>query len=163
VAGRLDRWRESCQYPNLRLSGLADFEHVEIHSQISSKDLQHFIGNQLLSISLVLGSYFRNRGEFNQKAVSEILKDCFLNYYREFSNTNSLIDNCIDWDYLAFRMNEEMGGDKYMNAIIRGAGLHGENVEKSTGPHLGLFNGPFPLPELIRAIYIVSLFAILEM
>jgi hypothetical protein len=163
VAGRLDRWRESCQYPNLRLSGLADFEHIEIHSQISSEDLQHFIGNQLLSISLVLGSYFRNRGEFNQKAVSKILKDCFLNYCREFTNTNSLIGNCIDWDYLAFRMSEEMEGDKYMNAIIRGAGLHGENIEKSTGPHLGLFNGPFPLPELIRAIHIVSLFAILEM
>ncbi|MDD1752830.1 MAG: HEAT repeat domain-containing protein [Methanotrichaceae archaeon] len=163
VAGRLDRWRESCQYPNLRLSGLADFEHIEIHSQISSEDLQHFIGNQLLSISLVLGSYFRNRGEFNQKAVSKILRDCFLNYHREFTHTNSLIDSCIDWDYLAFRMSEEMEKDKYMNAIIRGVGLHGENVEKSTGPHLGLFNGPFPLPELIRAIHIVSLFAILEM
>ncbi|MGD0953605.1 MAG: hypothetical protein ABR985_14645 [Methanotrichaceae archaeon] len=60
-------------------------------------------------------------------------------------------------------MSEEMGGDKYMNAIIRGVGLHGENVEVSTGPHLGLFNGPFPVPELIRAIHITSLFAILGM
>ena len=163
VAGRLDRWRESCRYPNLRLSGLADFEHVEIHSQISSEDLQHFIGNQLLSISLVLGSYFRNRGEFNQKAASKILKDCFLNFHREFTHTDSIINDCIDWDHLAIRMCEEMEKDKYMNAIIRGGGLYGDNIEKSTGPHLGLFNGPFPLPELIRAIHIVSLFAILEM
>jgi len=163
VAGRLDRWRESCLYPNLRLSGLADFEHVEIHSQISSEDLQHFIGNQLLSISLVLGSYFRNRGECNQKAASKILKDCFLNFHREFTHTDSLINDCIDWDHLAIRMCEEMEKDKYMNAIIRGGGLYGDNIEKSTGPHLGLFNGPFPLPELIRAIHIVSLFAILEM
>ncbi len=162
VAGRLDRWRESCQYPNLRLSGLADFEHVEIHSQISLEDLQHFIGNQLLSISLILGSYFRNREEFNQNAVSKILKDCFSNYYRELTHKNLPMDNFIDWRYLAFRMSEEMEEDKYMKAIIRGGGLHGENVEKSTGPHLGLFNGPFPLPELIRAIHIVSLFAVLE-
>ena len=163
VAGRLDRWRESCLFPNLRLSGLADFEHVEIHSAISPEYLQHLIGDQLFSISLVLGSYFRNRGEFDQKAISKILKDCFLTYHHEFTDTDSPIDDCIDWDLLAFRVSEEMGGDKYMNAMIRGVGLHGENVEVSTGPHLGLFNGPFPVPELIRAIHITSLFAILEM
>ncbi len=163
VAGRLDRWRESCQYPNIRLSGLADFEHIEIHPFISSEDLQHLIGDQLFSISLVLCSYFRNRGEFDQKATSKILKDCFLTYHHEFTHKNSPIDDCVDWDHLAVRMSEEMEEDKYMNAIIRGGGLHGENVDVSTGPHLGLFNGPFPLPELIRAIHIVSLFAILEM
>jgi hypothetical protein len=162
VAGRLDRWRESCQYPNVRLSGLADFEHIEIHSAVSSEDLQHIIGDQLLSISLVLCSYFRNRGEFDQKALSKILKNCFLTYHREFTHKNSSVGDCIDWDHLAARMSEEMEEDKYMNAIIRGGGLHGENVDVSTGPHLGLFNGPFPLPELIRAIHITSLFAILE-
>ncbi len=163
VAGRLDRWRESCRYPNIRRSGLADFEHIEIHSAFSSEDLQHLIGDQLLSISLVLCSYFRNRGEFDQEAISKILKDCFLTYQHEFTHKNSPIDNCIDWDHLAFRLSEEMEEDKYMNAIIRGGGLHGENVAASTGPHLGLFNGPFPIPELIRAIHIISLFAILEM
>ena len=163
VAGRLDRWRESCLFPNLRLSGLADFEHVEIRAATSPQDMQHLIGDQLLSISLVLGSCFRNRVEFDQKAISKILEDCFLTYYHEFTDTDSPIADCIDWDLLAFRMSEEMGEDKYMNAIIRGAGLHGENVKVSTGPHLGLFNGPFPVPELIRAIHITSLFAILEM
>ncbi len=162
VAGRLDRWRESCRFPNLRLSGLADFEHVEIHSATSSEDLQHIIGDQILSISLVLGSYFKNRGEFDQKATSKILRDCFLTYHHEFTHKNSPIDGCIDWDHLAFRMSEEMEEDKYMNAIIRGVGPNGENANVSTGPHLGLFNGPFPLPELIRAVYITSLFAILE-
>ncbi len=163
VSGRLDRWRESCKYPNIRLSGLADFEHVEIHSEFVPEDLQHLIGDQLLSISLVLGSYFRNRGEFDQIAISKILKDCFLTYHHEFTHKNSPIDDCIDWDHLAFRMSEEMEEDRYMNATIRGGGLHGENVNVSSGPHLGLFNGPFPLPELIRAIHITSLFAILEM
>jgi hypothetical protein len=142
---------------------LADFEHVEIHSAIFPEDLQHLVGDQLLSISLVLGSYFRNRGEFDQKAISKILKDCFLTYHHEFTHKDSPIDDCIDWDHLAFRMSEEIEEDKYMNAIIRGGGLHGENVDASTGPHLGLFNGPFPLPELIRAIHITSLFTILEM
>jgi hypothetical protein len=32
-----------------------------------------------------------------------------------------------------------------------------------SGPHLGIFNGPFPIPELIRAVHITSLFGVLEM
>ncbi len=163
VAGRLDRWRDTCHYPNVRRSGVADFEHIEIHSVISSDDLQHLMGDQLLSISLVLGSYFRNLGKFDQKAMSKILKDCFSAYLHEFTHKNTPLDDCIDWYHLAARMRMEMEEDKYMNAIIRGGGLHGENIDASTGPHLGLFNGPFPLPELIRAIHITSLFAILEM
>jgi hypothetical protein len=69
---------------------------------------------------------------------------------------------CIDWDHLAVRMRDEMEPDKYMKAIFRGGGSGGEDVEVSSGPHLGLFNGYFPIPELIRAVHITSLFALLE-
>jgi hypothetical protein len=161
LAGRLDRWRESCRYPNLRLSGIADFEHMEIHSSLPAKELQHHIGDHLFSLALVLGSYFRERGEFDLQACSIALRDCFAEYHSKLAGTPSPLDEHIDWDRLAFRMSEEMTGDKYMKAILRG-GQCFENREILSGPHLGIFNGPFPIPELIRAVHIASLFGVLE-
>jgi hypothetical protein len=163
IAGRLDRWRVSCQYPNLRLSGLADFEHMEFFRNLSSEELQHHIGDHLFSLSLVLGSYFRNRMEFDEVSMSRIMGDCFVAYLQELTCKNPVIDECIDWDLLAQRMKEEMEGDRYMMAIIRDGGPNGESIEVLNGPHLGLFNGFFPLPELIRAVYLSSLFAVQEM
>jgi len=31
------------------------------------------------------------------------------------------------------------------------------------GPHLGIPMGPFPIPELIRAIHIISAFSVMQM
>jgi hypothetical protein len=59
-------------------------------------------------------------------------------------------------------MGEEMAGDRYMKAIVRGGQSCQDRVVLS-GPHLGMFNGSFPIPELIRAIHIASLFGVLEM
>jgi hypothetical protein len=161
IAGRLDRWRESCLYPNLRLSGIADLEHMEIHGSLPAKDLQHHIGDHLFSLALVLGSYFRERGEFDLQACSVALRDCFAEYHSKLAGTPSPLDEHIDWDRLAFRMSEEMMGDRYMKAVIRG-GQCCQDMEISSGPHLGMFNGPFPIPELIRAVHIASLFGVLE-
>lgn len=162
LAGRLDRWRESCSYPNLRLSGIADFEHMEIDDTLPAEDLQHHIGDHLFSLALVLGSYFRGRGEFDQQALSVALRDCFAAYHSKLTDTSSPLDEHIDWDRLAFRMGEEMAGDRYMKAIVRGGQSCQDRVVLS-GPHLGMFNGSFPIPELIRAIHIASLFGVLEM
>ncbi|HSO19251.1 MAG TPA: SidJ-related pseudokinase, partial [Desulfosarcina sp.] len=59
-AGRLDRWLDSCAYPNLGLSGLRDFEHLAAVS-CRGRRLYRHIGTHLLSLLLVAGSHFRSR------------------------------------------------------------------------------------------------------
>lgn len=173
VAGRLDNWLQSCSYPNLRLSGIADLEHMELHSEISSQDLHAYVGEHLLCMSLVLGSYFRRRGKFEIKAVSRILRDCFRVYYEALTRREpDLLDEGIDWIILANRMAEEMGTEERMDEKMEAENTEAEEIDgsgyyegKSYAPerlHLGPPNGPFPIPELIRAIHITSAFAVLE-
>lgn len=172
IPGRLDRWRKSCEYPNLRLSGIADYEHFRQFAEISPQQLQHLIGDQLFSISLVLASHFRNSGGFDDGAMSEALRSTFETYYLAFASDKSssrsvfrfkmLLEGCIDWDHLASRMREEMEGNRYMTGLVRGAGPEGSDLVVENGPHLGLFGGFFPLPELVRAIHLATTFAILE-
>lgn len=153
LAGRLDNWMESCRFPNLRLSGIADLEHMEMHSSVSSHALQAYVGEHLFSMSLVLGCYLCRRGPFDQKAMGQILKDCFKKYYQSLTRSDpEPLDDVIDWDSLACRMTEEMG-----------AAHTNKEANAADGPHLGLHNGPFPIPELLRAIHIASTFAVLEL
>lgn len=153
IAGRLERWLESCRYPNLRLSGLADFEHIEIYGEISPKKLQSHIGGHLLSMSLVLAGYFRYKGQFNQKKMMSIMRDCFCEYYCAVTKTQERLDEAIDWDELAVRMAEEMESDRCTS----------DDETDLGGPHLGIQWGPFPIPELIRAIHIISVFSVIQM
>lgn len=146
-AGRLDRWLESCLYPNLRLSGIADLEHIKRYTRLSSHELQTHVGEHLLSMSLILGSYFRRRGWFDEEAMAALLRDCFQSYCCALTQTMTPLDCCTDWQGLSKRMAEEMDGGQ------RGSDAPGD---------LGKLNGPFPLPELIRAIHLASLFAVLE-
>jgi hypothetical protein len=172
IPGRLDRWLESCRYPNLRLSGIADFEHFCQFAEISPRELQHLIGDQLLSISLVLASHFRSSGGFRDDLVAEVLRSVFEAYCLAFisrrSSSSSVLQSkpplgeFIDWDILASRMREEMGGNRYMRGLVRGGGPDGSDLEVENGPHLGIFGGYFPLPELVRAIHLATTFAIIE-
>ncbi|OPX76157.1 MAG: HEAT repeat protein [Methanosaeta sp. PtaB.Bin018] len=149
LAGRLEDWQESCRYPNLRLSGIADLEHINVYEKISSQELFEHAGLHLLSMSLVLGCYFRSRGSFKRDELSSLMKGSFHEYYRAFTcQETSTLDCCIAWEDLADRMAEEMGGEKH------------RNIDEN---HLGRLNGPFPLPELIRAIHLTSLFSVLEL
>ncbi len=153
VAGRLEKWLESCRYPNLRLSGIADLEHIELYPEVSTQELQFHIGEHLFSISLILGSYFRYRGEFDQAAISSIIRNCFSEYYCALTTMLPRLDEIIDWDELAFRMVEEMGINRYSS----------NDREDHGGPHLGTPRGPFPIPELIKAIHVTSIFSVMEM
>ncbi|MDY7039090.1 MAG: SidJ-related pseudokinase, partial [Thermodesulfobacteriota bacterium] len=56
-AGRLDRWLDSCSYPNIGLTGIRDFEHF-ISFKGLGRDLYRYIGSHILSLLLVAGSYF---------------------------------------------------------------------------------------------------------
>lgn len=156
VAGRLDNWLESCTYPNLRLSGIADFEHFKICPEISAWELQSYSGEHLLSMSLVLGSYFWRRDRFDEDALASMLKECFIEYCYSLAGSYDMafkdLFDCICWNELTQRMAEEMDQQDKSRANICG-----------TGPHLGRLNGPFPIPELIKAIHIASLFAVLEL
>lgn len=158
VAGRLDNWLVSCMYPNLRLSGIADLEHIAICPEISAWKLQSYVGEHLLSMSLVLGSYFLRRDRFNENLMAFTLKECFLKYFSSLAgpcdNFPKDLFDVIDWIELAQRMAEEMNHETIHEI---------DPCTAKTGSHLGRFNGPFPIPELIRAIHITSLFAVLEL
>ncbi|MFO7801949.1 MAG: SidJ-related pseudokinase, partial [Desulfovermiculus sp.] len=56
--GRLDRWFTSCLYPNFGLSGLRDFEHLQIWSG-HPRHLFRDLGAQIMSLTLAAGSWFR--------------------------------------------------------------------------------------------------------
>lgn len=56
--GRLDRWFDSCLYPNFGLSGLRDFEHLEAWSGYP-RHLFRDLGTQIMSLILAAGGWFR--------------------------------------------------------------------------------------------------------
>lgn len=194
-AGRLDRWLESCDYPNFGLSGIRDFEHFTPHDG-SEKSLYRSIGSHFLSMMLVCGSFFRNRDKtrrgfdesgnpvdardlFDRKLLKSLAAGAFHNYYAGFAGTPFSGDPPVDFDRLAARMIDEMGVDRHMEEMFRiadqqvmspdefrsflldrnytpeeiGRIKQGESdIAIPSGPHLGGFNEPISLPELIEAV-----------
>jgi hypothetical protein len=134
-AGRLDRWLESCRFPNFGLTGIRDFEHLV---SLNGFNLYRHIGNHFLSLLLVAGSYFRNkdinrigfdkvgkpvdvRDLFNRPFFKEIIRGIFLNYYHGFTKTDFKGEHPLNLDELTLRMIEEMGVDRHMEEIFRAA------------------------------------------
>jgi len=133
--GRLDRWLHSCRYPNIGLTGLRDFEHFAPLEKSPRKLYQH-IGNHILSLILITGSYFRNKdfkrsgftntGEpvdtrdlFNEPLLKKLLEKIFLMYYQSFTGNNFQGDVPFDIPALTNRIIEEMGVDSYMEEFLR--------------------------------------------
>jgi len=136
-AGRLDQWIDSCEFPNLGLSGLRDFEHFESFSG-DSRMLYRHIGSHFLSLLLVAGSHFRcrdqtivgldengqpadARGLFDKPLLKGMIQDIFGNYYLGFTDTPAKGRLPVNLDRLADRMIEEMGVDRYMTELLRRA------------------------------------------
>ena len=134
-AGRLDRWLESCSYPNLGLSGIRDFEHF-ICFKGMSRNLYKHIGVHILSLLLIAGSYFRNKDKsrvgidshgkpvdtrdlFDKQLLKELVSDIFNSYYHGFVGTKFMGKIPVDLEKLAVRMIEEMGVDRYMEETLR--------------------------------------------
>ncbi len=134
-AGRLDRWLESCSYPNMGLTGIRDFEHF-ISFNGKSRVLYRHIGIHILSLLLLTGSYFRNkdsemvgldrhgrpvdaRALFDRGFLKEIVYDIFCNYYRGFVSDDFKGNLPIDLDEFVTRMIDEMGVDRYMEEVLR--------------------------------------------
>jgi hypothetical protein len=133
--GRLDRWLESCRYPNFGLTGIRDFEHLVALKGLSRRLYCH-IGTQILSLLLVAGSYFRNKDRrrsgldgqgnpvdardlFDKQFLKGLIREIFLSYYHGFVGTEFTGEALFDLDKLASRMIEEMGVDRYMEEILR--------------------------------------------
>lgn len=133
--GRLDRWLESCAYPNFGPTGLRDFEHL-VSLRGSGRRLYQYMGTQVLSLLLVAGSFFRNkdpvrigfdaegrpvdaRGLFDEAFLAELVESVFRNYYGGFVGRTPPGDIPFDSNRLSARMIEEMGVDRYMEEILR--------------------------------------------
>ena len=133
--GRLDRWLHACQYPNIAISGLRDLEHVEIVNK-TNLSLYRQIGNHLLGLLLVVGSYFRNiaperigidtngnpldvRDLFDHELLVELIGDVFRSYYKGFVGCDFKGEAPFDIQMLSDRMIEAMGVDVFMEEILR--------------------------------------------
>jgi hypothetical protein len=134
-AGRLDRWLDSCTYPNFGVTGIRDFEHFTSFRG-ESRALYRQIGNHFLSLLLVTGSYFRNkdrrkvgfdaagnpvdaRALFDKQLLVELILGIFLEYYCGFVGGRFRGALPVDLDRLASRMTEEMGVDRHMEEVLR--------------------------------------------
>ncbi len=133
--GRLDRWLSSCQYPNIGMSGLRDFEHF-IPFEDSPRKLYEYIGTHILSLVLISGSYFRNkdvgrrgldpqgnpvdvRNLFDREALKELVRGIFMNYFNGFTGDIFEAELPVDVSGLVDRMIEKMGVDNDMEEFLR--------------------------------------------
>lgn len=133
--GRLDRWLTSCRYPNFGVSGLRDFEHF-ISFKNSGLELYKKIGTHILSLILVVCSYFRNmdpdrvgrdeqgkpadaRDLFDEPFLKELIQGVFSHYYHGFSGVPLKGDMPLDFGRLISRMIQEMGVDRHMDEWVR--------------------------------------------
>ena len=134
-SGRLDRWLDSCAFPNLGLSGLRDFEHLVSFSG-DGRVLYRHIGSHFFSLLLVAGSHFRNRDRsragldenrrpvdaralFDRPLLKTMILEIFENYYCGFTGTSPAAALPMDLDRLTGRIIEEMGVDRYMTELLR--------------------------------------------
>ena len=133
--GRLDRWLQSCAYPNFGLTGIRDFEHLMSFAGLS-KQLCYHVGAQLLGLLLTAGSYFRSmdaarvgfdkdgnavdaRDLFDKPFFKDVIRGVFCNYYRAFAGKDLDRKLPFSLDDLTCRMIEEMGVDRHMEEVLR--------------------------------------------
>jgi hypothetical protein len=125
----------SCRYPNIAATGVRDFEHFESFSG-SPRLYYRLIGNHLLSLILIAGSYFRNlspdrvgldrdgrpvdvRHLFDPEFLRELIRGIFSMYYEGFTGRPFNEAFPVDLSIFADRLIEEMGVDRHMEEILR--------------------------------------------
>ena len=114
---------------------------------------------------------------FNERLFAETVHSIFFNYYKGFTETSFCGPLPVDLDAFVSRLIDEMGVDRHMEEILRVAeqtamtdaafadflksrGFSEGQIRKFekgrqdipilTGPHLGGFNQPISVPELIE-------------
>lgn len=133
-AGRLHAWTKTVEYPNMRLSGIADFSGIYLLKDLAEDDnplsehmhtfrnrhpeynsevfyLASYLGDYLLSAALVIGRRLRDRCELNWRepaGLSGLMEDCYVNAFSAFSDRPEheirLIAETINWDRFAMQM-----------------------------------------------------------
>jgi hypothetical protein len=133
--GRLDRWLDSCSYPNFGMTGIRDFEHL-VTLNGGGQKIYHLIGTHIISLLLVAGSYFRHKDRgrvgldgqgkpmdardlFDKGILKELVKGIVLSYYHGFVGTELSGEIPLDFHHLSSRMIEEMGVDRHMEEVLR--------------------------------------------
>ena len=132
--GRLDKWLDSCEYPNFAVSGIRDFEHlIPIKN---TKRLHHYIGTHILSFILVIGSYFRNkhpekkgvdkngnpidtRHLFDEDLFATILRDIIEDYYQGMTGSKLGDVDSILYPSFVKELIDKMGFDEHMDEMFR--------------------------------------------
>jgi hypothetical protein len=134
LPGRLDRWLSSALHPNFGLSGLRDFEHFVALGDRPVR-LYRQMGDHLISLFLVAGSYFRMRDPgfvgqgpdgapvdarhlFDEDLLARVLAGVVAGYHEGFVGEAPLAP-AFDPAGLARRMVEEMGVDRHMTELLR--------------------------------------------
>jgi hypothetical protein len=134
-SGRLDQWLSACAFPNLGLSGLRDFEHLETFCG-DSRILYRHIGSHFFSLLLVAGSHFRCRDSarmgldkngqpvdardlFDRQLLKTMILEIFEGYYTGFTGSSKYAALPVDVHRLTDRMIEEMGVDRHMTELLR--------------------------------------------
>ncbi|NDY56417.1 SidJ-related pseudokinase [Desulfovibrio sulfodismutans] len=133
--GRLDQWLASTRFPNFGPSGLRDFEHFVSHAGPTGP-LYKCMGDHLLGLLLVTGSYFRfkeparvglgpdgrpadARELFDPALLAEALTTIYDAYYQGFTGRAPAGALPFDREGLAARLIEEMGVDRHMVEMLR--------------------------------------------
>lgn len=133
LPGRLDRWLASALHPNFGLSGLRDFEHLASLERTSG--LYRTMGDHIVSLLLVAGSYFRMRepallGQdaqgrpvdarhlFDEDLLAETVTAIVNGYHTGFVGLPPAVAPFCPRS-LARRMVAEMGVDRHMTETLR--------------------------------------------
>jgi hypothetical protein len=133
--GRLDRWLDSCEFPNFGVSGLRDFEHLRF-IEPGRDSFHRGVGAHFLSILLVIGSWFRAanpkmrgfdkdglavdaRALFDRDKFCVAVERCFKSYYEGFCGRSFDYEIDLNIGRLVDRMIDEMGVDRHMHEFMR--------------------------------------------
>lgn len=157
-AGRLDRWLQSSRYPNFGPTGIRDFEHLTSLGTGAGRRLYRHIGNQLLSLILVAGSYFRHKAPesvgfdregtpldvrhlFDRAQFTELVQTVFSAYQAGFTKGSSVVDLQAEIDALVTALIDQMGVDRHMREVLRQ-----EDQNRMTVADFEAYLSQYPVP-----------------
>ena len=151
-AGRLNAWPNAVRYPNTRLSGISDLPDIYHIDELAEEGhpasvhlntlkgrhpkydtstfyLASYMGDYLLSMALVIGSYYRERNELDwqdDKKVEELaglIKSYYIEAFMTFTGKPKeeadKYSEMVDWHRFALQMAFFMAkGDQYAGYLF---------------------------------------------